>query len=145
MLRITSRSWLKYKIFFFEKSLRGVKTLRIYIYGIIIGVAYFLFYLLLYKPNENCSASVWICVNPKSIFVMRILRLYARNNIGNKFSGISIRLRFIDRHINVYMCNETNEIGLLLVAAILRLYTYPINAGGYWKLKLMLLETATAS
>lgn len=53
---------------------------------------------------------------------MHILRLCARNNIGNKFSGISIRLRFIDRHINVYMCNETNEIGLLLVAAILRLY-----------------------
>lgn len=63
---------------------------------------------------------------------MRILRLYAQNNIGNKFSGISIRLRFIDRHINVYMGNETNEIGLLLVTAILRdrVYVYPINAGG---------------
>lgn len=97
-----------------------------------------IFYLFIaVQSNENCFTSVWICVNPKSIFVMRILRLYALNNIGNKFSDISIRLRFIDRHINVYMCNVTNEIGLLLVAAILRYYTYPINAGGCWKLKLI--------
>lgn len=109
-------------MFFFEKSFTERCENFPQIWNYYRSCVFSILFIAIQEPNENCFMSVWICVNPKSIFVMRILRLYARNNIGNKFSGISIRLRFIDRHINVYMCNETNEIGLLLVAAILRLY-----------------------